>query len=116
MPVCFARMYLCVIMQVSHACVSVCFGCIREVGKHTQSTVVGNILMSTAKQEIGNTFKSLALGTLLGSQAKSPHQACIACDRAHRGIALFSLRTEQQSRGTSHLRTESVQVVPIKAA
>lgn len=30
----------------------------------TQNTEVGNILMSTAKQEIGNTFKSLALRTV----------------------------------------------------
>ena len=35
-----------------------------------QNTEVGNILMSTAQQEIGNTFKSLALRTVFGSQGE----------------------------------------------
>lgn len=65
--------------------------------------------MSTAKQEIGNTFKSLALRTVFRSQAKSPHKPGIACDRVHRGIALYPLRAKQQSERyvPSHLRTGS---------
>lgn len=65
---------------------------------HTQNTEVGNILMSTAKeQEIGNTFKSLALRTVFRSQAKSRREPSIACDRVHRGIALYPLPAKQQS-------------------
>lgn len=39
---------------------------------HSQkkNTEVGNILMSTVKQEIGNTFKSLVQSVALGSQSK----------------------------------------------
>lgn len=93
--VCFAWMYLCVIMVVSHACVCWLFffwwgwG---GWGLHTQNTEVGNILMSRAKQEIGNTFKSLALRTVFRSQTKSPHKPGIACDSVHHGIVLYPLR------------------------
>lgn len=64
---------------------------------HTLNTEVGNILMSTAQQEIGNTFKALALRTAFRSQAKSPSEPAIACDRVHRGIALYPLPAKQQS-------------------
>lgn len=86
---------------------------------HTQNTEVGNILMSTAKQEIGNTFKSLALRTVFRSQAKSPRKPGIACDRVHRGIALYPLCAKQQSGEVCPIPSEdreSAQVVPIRAA
>ena len=106
---------------MSHACVCVCFGCYGRGGvhAHTQNTEVGNILMSTAKQEIGNTFKSLALRTVFGSQAKSRREPGIACDRVHRGIALYPLRAKQQSGEVRPIPSEdreSAQVVPIRAA
>lgn len=71
--------------------------------------------MSTVKQEIGNTFKSLALSTALGSQAKSPREPGIACDRVHRGIALYPQRCGEVRPIPSEDR-ESAQVVPIRAA
>lgn len=48
-----------------------------------KNTEVGNILMSTVKQEIGNTFKSLALSVALGSQSEnqraSPASSVTGC-------------------------------------
>lgn len=86
---------------------------------HTQNTEVGNILMSTAKQEIGNTFTALALRTVFRSQAKSPREPSIACDRVHQGIALYPLCTKQQLGEVCPVPSEdreSAQVVPIRAA
>ena len=72
--VCVFCMHLC---KRPDACVRACvfwmFQGWRVEGGGTvraQNTEVGNILMSTAQQEIGNTFKSLALRTAFGSQGE----------------------------------------------
>lgn len=120
---CVFCMHVLVCNYVSVPCICVCLRvCVLDVSggyMHTQNTEVGNILMSTAKQEIGNTFKSLALRTVFRSQAKSPHKPGIACDRVHRGIALYPLRAKQQSGEVRPIPSEdreSAQVVPIRAA
>lgn len=83
-------MHLC---KRPDACVRACvFGCFRVGGwrvvvgggtVRAQNTEVGNILMSTAQQEIGNTFKSLALRTAFGSQgeitARAPASRVTGC-------------------------------------
>lgn len=57
---------------------------------------VGNILMSTAEQEIGNTFKSLARRTALRSQAESPRRASRVTGRI--GGLRFILRAQNSNR------------------
>lgn len=104
---------------MSRACVRVCALDVSGRARAHKNTEVGNILMSTVKQEIGNTFKSLALSAVLRSQAKSPREPRIACDRVHRGIALYPLRAKQCSgevRAIPSEDRESAQVVPIRAA
>lgn len=75
-------------------CVCVCPACFRlHTHTHTCTDVeVGNILMSTAKGEIENTLKRLALSAALRSQAKSRHERGAARDRVHDGKALYPQR------------------------
>lgn len=75
--VCFTLTYLgskCPIHV--HVCVLDASGC---VCMRTQNTEVGNILMSKAKQEIGNTFKSLALSTVAQEPDTSPAWRVTGC-------------------------------------
>lgn len=84
---------VCNYVSVPRMCVCVRVRWMFRGGARThKNTEVGNILMSTVKQEIGNTFKSLALNAALRSQPRSPREPGIACDRVHRGIALYPLR------------------------
>lgn len=75
--VCFALTFLgskCPIHV--HVCVLDAAGCVCMC---TQNTEVGNILMSKAKQEIGNTFKSLALSTVAQEPDTSPAWRVTGC-------------------------------------